>query len=265
MTVELNIEWLVALILLTVRLGAVFFASPFDAMGRLPARIRVYMTLGLAFTLLMANQPPLAPLPATISGLVGAGVFELFLGLAMAFGFYCAFGSIMVAGRVLDFQAGFGAAQLLNPATNASNPLFGTVFSLLAVVLFFLSDAYLWAIKGFAFGLQMVPVGHATLQQMPWEILLAQFGINYSFGLILCAPVVAVLLLVDTGIAVMGRTMPAMNVYFLFLPLKIGIALALTAIATLHMGPVFEALFRGVFDFWQSLFVSMSARGAYGG
>ena len=49
----------------------------------------------------------------------------------------------------------------------------------------------------------------------------------------------------------MGRSMPQMNVYFLFLPLKIGVALALMAIALRYLAPVLERLFLATLRYWQ--------------
>ena len=78
----------------------------------------------------------------------------------------------------------------------------------------------------------------------------------YVYGVIIAAPVIGVLMLLDTGIAVMGRTMPQMNVYFLFLPLKIGAALILTAASLRYLSPVLERLFLTVFEYWQRLLMS---------
>jgi flagellar biosynthetic protein FliR len=45
--------------------------------------------------------------------------------------------------------------------------------------------------------------------------------------------------------------MPQLNVYFLFLPLKIGVALGLTAVAVRYLSPVFERLFLVTLRYWQ--------------
>ena len=158
----------------------------------------------------------------------------------------------MVAGKLIDFQAGFGAAQILNPSTNAASPLIGTALSLFAVVLFFVSNAYQLAIRGIARSLTVSPPGSA-LSGLNLVVIVKQFGLTYIYGIIIAAPVVGTLLLIDTGIAVMGRSMPQMNVYFLFLPLKIGVALILTAIAVRYLSPVLEQLFLTSFRYWQQV------------
>ncbi len=255
MSFDVNVAWLVAVLLMSIRMGILFYATPFDTMGRLPAQLRVYLGLMMAVVLVNALSITPAYLPSSIVELGLMGLREVMLGLVMAFGFYCAMASIMVAGKLIDFQAGFGAAQILNPATNANSPLMGTVLSLLTVMIFFLSDAYLLAFKGIAYSLQIVPPG-AGLAHFVLTDIVKQFSVVYVYGVIIAAPVIGVLMLLDTGIAVMGRTMPQMNVYFLFLPLKIGVALILTAASLRYLSPVLERLFLTVFEYWQRLLMS---------
>jgi len=253
-TIELGAAWLLAVGLVSIRLGILFYATPFDAMGRLPVQIRIMTTMVLSVMLVSGLGLSVSHMPDNVGQLALFGLYEVLVGLMMAFGLYCVFGSIMVAGKLIDFQAGFGAAQILNPATNTSSPLIGTVISLLAVVLFFLTDAYQLAIRGVAYSLAVSPPG-VGVGAIPYAEIVRQFGLTYVYGFIIAAPVIGILLLLDTGIAIMGRTMPQMNVYFLFLPLKIGLALALSAIALRYLSPVLETLFIKTFEYWQVVLV----------
>jgi len=252
MLFDFDATWLIALVLVATRLGVLFYATPFDGIGRLPVRIRVLVTLVFAATLASIPGIGLAAMPQSMAELVLFGLQEALIGLAMAFGLYCVFGSIMVAGKLIDFQAGFGAAQILNPATNTASPLIGTVLSLLTIAVFYASDAYLLAIRGIVWSLQVSPPG-SGLGSLEAASIVSQFGITYIYGIVIAAPVIAMLLLLDTGIAVMARSMPQMNVYFLFLPLKIGAALALTAIALRYLSPVLERLFLLTFRYFQQV------------
>jgi len=247
---DIDIAWLLAVGLISIRLGVLFFATPFDAMGRLPTKIRVFATLLLSVFFVSVSPPLSLVVPASAVELVAMGLQELLVGLVMAFGFYCVFGSIMVAGKLMDFQAGFGAAQILNPATNAANPLYGTVLSLFAVAIFYASNAYQLALRGIAWSIAVSPPG-TGLAVLPIGSIVRQFGLTYIYGITLAAPIVGVLLLLDTGVAVMGRTMPQMNVYFLFLPLKIGVAFVLVIIALRYISPVLERMFVHLFQYWQ--------------
>ncbi|MFT5334624.1 MAG: flagellar biosynthetic protein FliR [Halioglobus sp.] len=250
MSFEIGTSWLLTVVLVTIRMGILFYATPFDAMGRLPVQIRIYASFVLAMILVSGLNISALTMPGSVFELAMLGLQEALVGLIMAFGLYCVFGSIMVGGKLIDFQAGFGAAQILNPATNTSSPLVGTVISLLAVLLFFLSDAYLLALRGIAYSLEVSPPG-SGFSLIPIDAIVKQFGLVYIYGFIIAAPVIGILLLLDTAIAVMGRTMPQMNVYFLFLPLKIGSAVGLSAVAVRYLSPLLERMFLDVFQYWQ--------------
>ena len=252
MSFDISTTWLLAVVLVTIRLGVLFYATPFDAIGRLPGQLRVYTSLVFAVLLVTGLDIEVRVLPQSLFELLRFALQEVLLGLVMAFGLYCVFASIMVGGKLIDFQAGFGAAQVLNPATNAASPLVGTVLSLLAIVIFFLSDAYLLAIRGLAYSLEVAPPG-AGLPLIPLPAIVKQFGVVYGYGFVIAAPVIGILLLIDTAVAVMARTMPQLNVYFLMLPMKIGVALALTAIAVRYLSPLLERLFLNVFQYWQNV------------
>ena len=112
MLFDFDATWLIALVLVATRLGVLFYATPFDGIGRLPVRIRVLVTLVFAATLASIPGIGLAAMPQSMAELVLFGLQEALIGLAMAFGLYCVFGSIIVAGKLIDFQAGFGAAQI---------------------------------------------------------------------------------------------------------------------------------------------------------
>lgn len=249
MTITLASNWIISVLLVSTRFGVLFFATPLDGFGRVPARVKLLLCLGISMVLVTAMGSSVQTIPGTIFSLGMAVVNELLVGLVMAFGLYCVFGALMVGGRILDFQAGFGAANILNPATNTHSPLIGTVLTLLVVLLFYLSGAYLQLFRGLSYSLEVIPPGQglATFSLAP---IVAQFGIVFSYGAMLAAPVVAVLLLVDTGIGVMARSMPQMNVYFLFLPLKLFLALVLTGLSLRYMTPLLEQMFLDVFRYW---------------
>lgn len=250
MDIEIQTGWVISILQITLRLSILFFATPLDMFGRLPAHIKLFMCLGLAVVISIGLPPVDYPDNLSLVFLALSLLNEALIGLVMAFGLYCAFGAMSLGGGLLDFQAGFGAANVLNPATNTYEPLLGTVLSLLLVMVFFSSGAFAILLRGVMFSFQQIPPG-SPLNHLSINDVVAQFGIMFVYGFALAAPVIAVLLLVDTAIGVMSRSMPQMNVYFLFLPLKIAVALVVLAISLRYLSPLMEQLFLSVFRYWE--------------
>jgi len=258
MQMSFDMTWILTVILLSVRVAVVIYASPLDAMGRIPSRIRLFLSLALAVLLSSTVDLSSIDLPESSLGLALMMINEAVLGLVLAFSVHCAFAVFDVAGRLIDFQAGLGAASILNPATNASEPLFGTVFILLATLVFFLTDGHHLFLEGLAFSVQKVPPGQ-MLGGLDMAVAMHDLGLMFSLGLVLAAPVLACLLLMEVGIAVMARTMPQMNVYFLFLPLKVAVGLLMTALSLKFLSPLFLQVFTSLFQSWDTILATGAA------
>jgi flagellar biosynthetic protein FliR len=231
-----------------------FFLSPLFAAGQLPVQIRILWLLPLA--VLLAAMPTVVPAGElhTPGHFIQAAAYELLVGALMAFGLYAAFGAFLLGGRILDFQMGFGVASLIDPSSNEQAPLIGTLLNLLAVAVFFLLDGHHWLLRGIVYSLQQVPPG-AGLSELNMGAVVAQFGLMFVYGLMLVAPVVFVLLLVDVGMAVAARTMPQVNMFIVGLPLKIFVGLTVLAISLNFMGPLFQKVFRSIFEYWEGILV----------
>jgi flagellar biosynthesis protein FliR len=182
----------------------------------------------------------------------GMAASEAVLGGLLAFGILAAFAAFQIAGRVIDLQLGFGVATLIDPATRGHAPLLGTLLWLMAVAAFFAIDGHHALLRAFALSLQSVPPGSA-LGEVPLGPVVAQFGLMFSFALAIAAPVVFVLLLVDTVVAVMARTMPQMNIFFISLPLKVVVGLAVLALSVVHLGPLAQRCFETIFTMWEGV------------
>ena len=85
MTFDISATWLVAVLLVTIRMGILFYATPFDAMGRLPVQIRIYASFLFAVMLVTGLDISALAMPQSMFELAMFGVQEAFIGLVMAF------------------------------------------------------------------------------------------------------------------------------------------------------------------------------------
>jgi flagellar biosynthetic protein FliR len=254
MRISLDIGWLLTTVLIALRLGVALVLTPVLAFGSVPRRFRVIFVFSLAALLAAATGTRAAPGAQDVAGFAGMAATEAILGALLAFGILTAFAAFQLAGRLLDLQLGFGVATLIDPATRGHAPLLGTLLWMTGVAVFFAIDGHHALIGAFALSLQAVPPGSA-----PGEIALvpvvAQFGLMFSFALAIAAPVMFVLLLVDTVVAVMARTMPQMNIFFVSLPLKTVVGLLALALSVTYLGPVARRCFATILDMWEGVLI----------
>lgn len=252
MLVTVDTGWIVGTLLVSVRLAALLAFSPLFSLGRPPVPAAVLLTLmfSAAANSLIHQYPQLRI--AAIDSLLIAVVREAAVGLLMAFGVHCAFAAFALAGRVLDLQMGFGVANLVNPASNEQAPLLGMTLLLVALCTFFLLDGPHWLARGFLQSFTWFPLG-APLHRIAPGLLLRPFGLMFSLGFMLVAPVVALLLLLDAGMAIISRSMPQMNLFMLSIPIKIAAGLSMLALSATQLGHPFQVIFESIFNYWNTL------------
>jgi flagellar biosynthetic protein FliR len=250
--IGIDVVWLTAVFLAAVRLGPLFVLAPVFGAVNIPVRVRIFLSLALAATLATQVDLQAAAMPTTAGSLIAAAMVELVIGAAFAFGLFAAFGAFLFGGRILDIQIGFGVATLIDPATRSQAPLLGTALNLLAVVVFFAVDGHHMIIRALAWSLERLPPGR-SLGELEATAVGAQFGVMFAYGLLIVAPAVFSLLLLDVALAVMARTMPQMNVFIVAMPLKVVVGLLVLALSMRHMQPAMNRIFESVPLYWQRL------------
>lgn len=241
-----------AVFLAFTRLSALFLMTPLFSVAQVPFRVRLVFLLALALVLVVGLQLVTPEVPASLVQFIAAVVHELLVGAALAFGIFAAFGAFLLGGRILDLQMGFGVANLIDPATNAQAPLIGTILNITAVMVFFLLDGHHMVIRGVAYSMAQVPLGQG-LETLNIQAIVYQFGQMFVFGLMLVAPAVFCLFMVDVGLAVAARTMPQVNIFIVGLPLKIFVGLVVLAASLSYLNPLINKIFMSIFQYWEAV------------
>lgn len=250
MRIEMDLAFVTALLLMSIRLSACFLLTPLFSAAQIPIRIRTFFLVALAAMLVTGLQITPEHVPQTLAELFEASLHELVVGGLLAFGLFTAFGAFLFGGRILDFQMGFGVANLIDPATNTQGPLLGTILNVAAVTIFFLLDGHHMMIRGIAFSLEQAPLGQG-LASLNIDVIAAQFGRMFVYGLMLVAPAVFILLLLDVGLAIAARTMPQVNIFIVGLPLKIFVGSVVLALSLSYLSPLLKKIFESIFRFWE--------------
>lgn len=247
----IDMEWILRLLLVSVRLGALLWATPLFVLARIPQHVKLMVVLVFSAAIAIVATPSVALSP-TIADVVVAAVGELIVGALMAFGLHCAFAAFQFGGRLLDLQMGFGVANLINPSSEEQDPLLGTALLLAGVMTFYLVDGHLWLARSFVASYEWFPIGSMP-SDLHVDAVVAQFGLMFTMGTVVVAPIVAVLLLIDIGIAMAAKTMPQLNVFMLSIPIKIAVGLAVLVAATPYVGWLIGRVIESVFAYWRAV------------
>lgn len=245
MQIEVGVAWAMAVMLLSLRIGPVFVLAPPFSQTRVPVRVRVCLVLALSACLAQH-------VPASVYGNEGAlllsAASELLLGLTIAFAFQAAFASLSFAGRVLDVQAGYGLAMIIDPGSRSQSPMFGTILVLVAGLIFFAANGQIDLLRLLAALVDLLPVGQAQLLDNP-HAFISYFSMVMGMGLTAVAAVIITLFLIDLSIAFLSRALPQMNALMLGLQVKTIVTLVVMAASAGLLGPATMRLISAALEF----------------
>lgn len=230
--------WLAGVALASVRIGVALFALYPFSMLRVPRLARALLALGLGACIVLAEPMPTLPAAAVDAGwLAMAALREAVIGLALAFGLVVAFAAFALGGRLLDYQVGFGMAEIVDPASHARMPLFGFLLQMLGAAVFFALDGHHGVLRALAASWVSLPPGVPGWGEQPLQVV-GSFAGAFAFGLAVVAPVVALLALIDAGLAVLSRALPQTNMLMMSMGLKALAAIAALALSMRFAGGV---------------------------
>jgi len=231
-----------AITIVTLRLGpALAFAPPFTLI-KIPVFVRVLLSMGLSIWL-VASRPELTIALVEQERLLTIMLGELLVGMSIALGLQLTFAAILWAGRALDIQAGFGLAMLADPTTNAQIPLAGTILAFAAGMIFFAIGGQYDLLALWAASYDTLPVGYELAAPD-----LSAVGSFMSVLSLLAIGLVGVsmlaIFLADLVIAFLSRTLPQMNVLLLGFQVKAMIMLVTLPIAMTFAMAIFLRILR---------------------
>jgi len=130
-----------------------------------------------------------------------------------------------MAAQVLGLQAGYGYASTIDPNTQADSGILLVLSQLMAGMMFFALGLDREILRLFARSLDKVPVGTYIFGPASAEALIRLGSSLFSTGVRLALPVVALLVMVDVALALLGRLNSQLQLLSLAFPAKMLTAL----------------------------------------
>jgi flagellar biosynthetic protein FliR len=252
--------WVTAVLLLAVRVAVLLMLTPILYAVSMPAMIRALVILGIACVVALPFSGTGVPAVHDVGGLLQAVLREAAIGATLGLGVLVAFAGFMLAGQLIDLQAGFGMAQVFDPATRTRVPIVSATFGLLAAVFFFVVDGHHALLRGLAFSVERFPIGRGWDGATAAEPLVRQLAGLFTLGFALAAPVVLGLLLVEFALGVLSRNLPQMNMLVLGLPVKILVALFALSVWAAGFAAPAGRLYAGIYQAWGAWFAAGATR-----
>jgi flagellar biosynthetic protein FliR len=188
-----------------------------------PARTVFALALTLALYPVWPAVPQTAITPAALAGWALA---ESVVGVAIGVCVAIVLEAFLLAGQVLGLQAGYAYAQTVDPNSQADSGILLVFAQLMAGLFFFSLGMDRELLRLFAQSLAKVPPGAYGLNLHAADTAIRLASLIFSVGVRLALPVVALLVMVDVALALLGRLNSQLQLLSLAFPMKMLIALA---------------------------------------
>jgi flagellar biosynthetic protein FliR len=236
-SVLFSLSTLIAFLLVLARIAGVFVFIPFPgAQSGVPiARVALSVVCTIA---LFPRWPSIESVPS-MSLLIAWLVAEAVLGLLAGVIFQYIGEALTLGAQLLSLQAGYAYASTIDPATQADSGILLIFAQLASGLLFFTLGLDRLVIHAFALSLETCPPGSFIPTVAMAEHLIALGKGMFVLALRLSLPVIALLLMVDIALGVLGRVSAQLQLISLSFPLKMMLGLLMLAMLL----PVFPHIY----------------------
>ncbi|NGQ94022.1 flagellar type III secretion system protein FliR [Brevibacillus sp. SYP-B805] len=237
--------YLPVFLLVLVRMASFFLTAPIFSTRGIPNQVKIGLAVLLAL-ISFSYVPVKHTIPMDLLFIVYA-VKEALIGLLLGLVCEMVFHTIQIAGGLMDLQMGFAMANIIDPRTGVYVPITGTFKSILATLYFLSINGHHMLIRGMLASYQAVPVDRLWIPLGDEKVflhVLKVFSNMFAGALLMAAPIVAALFLVDLSLGIIAKTVPQFNIFVVGLPIKM-IASFLMLIVVM---PAFFLILSGLFD-----------------
>jgi flagellar biosynthetic protein FliR len=214
-------------LLILVRVASIFVVVPIFNTQDIPPMAKIGLSGVMAFIFVSSRPQALAKVPG------GTGPFlllvgqEALTGMLIGFAAMLIFAAIQIAAGLVGLQIGFRAANLVDPFMPGMKSSLDQFYGWLAVLIFFAANGHHNLIMGIARTFDVVPVGGLRFDSLLYARILALMTTSFEAAVQVSIPLIGSILLADVALALVARTVPQVNVFFVGLPLKMALGLGM--------------------------------------
>ena len=217
--------------LVFARVGAMVMLMPGIGDNAVPQRIRLSFALLIAMILAPLVYKGVGAMPATVGGLAGQVIHEILIGLMIGSVLKLFFTAMSTAGEVISMQTTLSFAQTTNPSMGQSSTAVSTFLSMLGLVLIMVTDLHHLFIGAIVKSYDLFPFTRAVPVNDAATLAVRTVADSFSLGIQLAAPVIVFSLVFNLAVGLVGRVMPAFQIFFVASPLSVILGLSLLALS----------------------------------
>ena len=225
-------RWILAAVLATARIGGAFAICPALTESMIPGVARRAAVLGfavLAIPFIKGEMPPGEP---NVWMFAFVAFKEALIGFLLGFFGAIPFWIAENVGNFIDNQRGATMGEVYSPLSGAQVSTTGIFFTQIVSTLFFVGGAVFVFLGALYSSYAVWPVfgeGVVFAPDAPVQMLGTLDGMLRT-TVVIAAPVIIIMFLATLGLGFVNRTAPQLNVFFLSMPVKSALGVAMLVV-----------------------------------
>jgi len=232
--------------LVFARVGAMVMLLPGFGESNIPVRIKLAIALLLTLIILPLHRSAYQIDLTSMAALGVLMVHELIIGIVLGATARVTLSALAIAGSVIAQQLGLGFVTAVDPTQGQQGLLIGNFLTILGMTLLFATDSHHLVIAALNESYRIFSPGELMPSGDVAALATRAFAAAFKIGMQLSAPFLVFGLVFNIGLGVLARLMPAMQVYFVGVPLSIMIGFLIFAFVLTGMMATYLNYFVGV-------------------
>ncbi len=210
-----------------LRIGSAILVMPGFMTSYVSTRIRLSVALALTLVLLPLLSTRLPVPPADFGSFLTTCIFEITYGLFMGLCMQFLYAALSLVGNFAGQAIGFSNAQMFDPTFQTQSIVLESFLSIIALTVIFITDLHHLMISAIVDSYVLFPVGSDLPIDNFAEFLSKSLNNSFIMGFKIASPFIAFTIIFYSGMGLLSRLMPQLNIFFLSLPLQIYLGLGL--------------------------------------
>ena len=228
------------------RIGAVLLMLPGIGESYVSPRIRLSLALVVSLALWPVIAGALPALPVSVGGMAGWIIREVIVGLMIGALLRSFLTALATAGEIVALQTTLAFAQTANPMQVQPGSTISAFLMLLGTTMIFATNTHHLFVAGLVGSYELIrPAGPLMTGDFA-TLAIRTIGDAFMLGVQLSAPLLVFALIFNLASGLVGRVMPAFQVYFAAAPLSILLGLSVFALSLGVVGTVFIDRYRAL-------------------
>lgn len=224
----MDLSPILVFVIAVIRPSLLVVGSPLFGGTFAPPPVRIGLIVILA-----AFMAPVIGLPQTVAtdAFMALVLREALIGFALGLSVRLVIAGAELGGHLTGFQMGLSYSALVDPQSGVRNNVLAALYGSLAVLILLLTNGHHDLLRALATSYEALPVGVGVVSGGLGELVARMFGLMFTLGVRLAAPLIITLLLVEVALGVMARVAPTLNLMVTAAPVRLLVgwmALALT-------------------------------------